>query len=52
MNLALFSVCFWAETGYRDDPNAFPQALSEPFWSHCYRSVALGEGYIQRTVSI
>lgn len=52
MNLVLYSVCFWADNGYCNGFNTFPPVLSHTFWSHCYRSVALGEGYVKRAVII
>ncbi|KAI9467782.1 MAG: hypothetical protein EXX96DRAFT_616594 [Benjaminiella poitrasii] len=50
MNLARYSVCFWAENGYRED-DTYPDVMSEMskiFWSHCYRIVALGEAHVAR----
>ncbi|ORE16208.1 hypothetical protein BCV71DRAFT_236845 [Rhizopus microsporus] len=50
MNLALYCVCFWVENGFRDD-TAYPDVMSEIFWSHCYRTVARDEGHVVRSVT-
>ena len=50
MNLALYCVCFWVENGFRDD-TAYPDVMSEIFWSHCYRAVARDEGHVVRSVT-
>ncbi|CAO3675167.1 hypothetical protein G6F70_008705 [Rhizopus microsporus] len=50
MNLALYCVCFWVENGFRDD-TAYPDLMSERFWSHCYRAVARDEGHVARSVT-
>ncbi|PHZ14821.1 uncharacterized protein RHIMIDRAFT_276370 [Rhizopus microsporus ATCC 52813] len=49
LNLALYSVCFWTEGGYREN-ESYSSVMEPTFWSHCYRTVALGEGHVSRTV--
>ncbi|KAL4214153.1 hypothetical protein AB4K20DRAFT_1955178 [Rhizopus microsporus] len=46
----LYCVCFWVENGFRDD-TAYPDVMSEIFWSHCYRTVARDEGHVVRSVT-
>ncbi|KAI9486225.1 MAG: hypothetical protein EXX96DRAFT_534505 [Benjaminiella poitrasii] len=49
MHLALYSVLFWAEHNFSEDPGIYPDIMYEQFWPYYYRAVALGETGVPRS---